>query len=270
MSDPFPELPEAFMSSRDPHSPSGSAARGRALLRWGLVLAVLGMLLVALAGPAYRFSMLELRPAFSLLKWGAYAGLAGVALALVGIALGPRAGRDWGLAALALAAGFVAAAMPFGFQREAKRVPPIHDITTDVADPPAFVAVLPLRAAAPNPAEYGGPEIAAQQQAAYPDITSLVLLVPPAAAFATALAEARDMDWEIVAADSAAGRIEATATTRWFGFKDDVVVRIRPDARGGSRIDVRSVSRVGRSDVGKNAARIREYLEELREHGAGG
>ncbi|HJR53568.1 MAG TPA: DUF1499 domain-containing protein, partial [Gemmatimonadota bacterium] len=56
------------------------------------------------------------------------------------------------------------------------------------------------------------------------------------------------------------GRIEATATTPWFGFKDDVVVRIRPEA-GGSRVDVRSVSRVGRSDVGTNARRIEEYLE---------
>jgi uncharacterized protein (DUF1499 family) len=70
------------------------------------------------------------------------------------------------------------------------------------------------------------------------------------------------MGWELVAADSAAGRIEATATTRWFGFKDDVVVRIRPDA-AGSRVDVRSVSRVGRSDVGANAERIRAYLRRV-------
>jgi uncharacterized protein (DUF1499 family) len=70
------------------------------------------------------------------------------------------------------------------------------------------------------------------------------------------------MGWEIVAADSAAMRIEATATTRWFGFKDDVVVRIQP-ADSGSRIDVRSVSRVGRSDVGTNAKRIRSYLDRL-------
>jgi uncharacterized protein (DUF1499 family) len=70
------------------------------------------------------------------------------------------------------------------------------------------------------------------------------------------------MGWTIVAAEPAAGRIEATATTRWLGFKDDVVVRIRPDA-GGSRVDVRSVSRVGKSDLGTNARRIREYLGRL-------
>jgi uncharacterized protein (DUF1499 family) len=257
------------MHSRDPHLPSDTASGGRALLLGGAALAAVGLLLVVLAGPAYRLGMLELRAAFSLLKWGAYAGLAGVALALIGLALGPRAGRNWGLAAIALVAGVVAAAIPLRFQKQAERVPPIHDITTDIADPPAFVAVLPLRAAAPNPADYGGPEIAAQQQAAYPDITPLVLPTPPAAAFGAALAEARDMGWDIVAADSSAGRIEATATTRWFGFKDDVVIRVRPDAQG-SRVDARSVSRVGKSDLGTNAARIREYLEALRDHTAGG
>jgi uncharacterized protein (DUF1499 family) len=70
------------------------------------------------------------------------------------------------------------------------------------------------------------------------------------------------MGWEIIAADSARGRIEAVATTRWFGFIDDVVVRISEDG-SRSRIDVRSVSRVGRSDVGANARRIRAYLDRL-------
>jgi len=78
-----------------------------------------------------------------------------------------------------------------------------------------------------------------------------------------ALAAARASGWAIVAADSAAGRIEATATTAWFGFKDDVVVRVAPEGTG-SRVDVRSVSRVGKSDVGANARRIREYLERVR------
>jgi uncharacterized protein (DUF1499 family) len=73
------------------------------------------------------------------------------------------------------------------------------------------------------------------------------------------------MGWELVASDSAAGRIEATATTPWFGFKDDVVVRVRPDG-SGSRIDVRSVSRVGKSDVGANAKRIRTYLADIASH----
>jgi uncharacterized protein (DUF1499 family) len=78
-----------------------------------------------------------------------------------------------------------------------------------------------------------------------------------------AIDAARALDWEIVASDAPAGRIEATATTMWFGFKDDIVVRVRPEAGGGSRVDVRSVSRVGQSDVGANAKRIREFIRRL-------
>jgi uncharacterized protein (DUF1499 family) len=146
--------------------------------------------------------------------------------------------------------------------QQARRVPPIHDITTDLERPPQFVAVLPLRASAANPATYGGPEVAEAQRRAYPDIKPLMLSLSPGAAYSLALASARSMGWDLVASDSAAGRIEATATTTWFGFKDDVVVRIRPTA-GGSRIDVRSVSRLGKSDVGAIAKRIRSYLSEI-------
>jgi uncharacterized protein (DUF1499 family) len=141
-------------------------------------------------------------------------------------------------------------------------VPPIHDISTDLVDPPAFVAVLPLRADAPNSAIHGGAELAAAQRRAYPDITPVMLADTAASAHGRALAAARRMKWEIVAADVHSGRIEATATTFWFGFKDDIVIRIS-SIGGASRIDVRSVSRVGKSDVGANAARIRAYLASL-------
>jgi uncharacterized protein (DUF1499 family) len=146
--------------------------------------------------------------------------------------------------------------------QQARRVPPIHDITTDLDRPPKFVAVLPLRAGAPNPATYGGSEVADAQRRSYPDIKPLLLGVPAGAAYSRALASARGMGWELVASDSTTGRIEATATTPWFGFKDDVVVRVRPEGPG-SRIDVRSVSRVGKSDVGANAQRIRTYLADV-------
>jgi len=121
---------------------------------------------------------------------------------------------------------------------------------------------LPLRAAAPNPASYGGPEVAAAQKNGYPDIHPRDVALTPAETFARALAVSKAMDWEIVDADGGKGVIEATATTRWFGFKDDVVIRITPMATG-SRIDMRSVSRVGRSDVGANAARIRTFFAAL-------
>jgi uncharacterized protein (DUF1499 family) len=143
--------------------------------------------------------------------------------------------------------------------------PPIHDITTDTVDPPPFVAALPLRAAANamNPPEYGGTEVAAQQHQAFPDIQPLVMNMQPQQAFERVLDEIRERGWDISAAEPAAGRIEAVDTTLFFGFKDDVVIRLRP-VEGGTRVDVRSTSRVGLGDAGTNAKRIRRLLAALR------
>jgi hypothetical protein len=152
--------------------------------------------------------------------------------------------------------------VPWNALRQARALPPIHDITTDTRRPPQFVAILPLRAAAPNPAAYGAPVVARAQAAAYPDLRTHRMDAASADAFKRALQATRDMGWEIVAADAAAGRIEATDTTFWFGFKDDVVIRVEADG-AGSRVDLRSVSRVGVGDVGANAARIRAYLQAL-------
>jgi len=110
--------------------------------------------------------------------------------------------------------------------------------------------------------EHSGPDVASQQLQAYPDIKPKVLPVPPPEAVQKAIDAARSLGWQIAGSDTAAGRIEATDTTGWFGFKDDIVIRVRPQAQG-SRIDVRSASRVGRSDVGKNAERIRDFLDKL-------
>jgi uncharacterized protein (DUF1499 family) len=101
------------------------------------------------------------------------------------------------------------------------------------------------------------------QKEAYPDIQPLTIAVPPDAGFARALAAAEAMGWEVVASDAKDGRIEATATTFWYGFKDDIVIRVSQTV-GGSRIDVRSKSRVGRSDIGTNAQRIREFLGRVK------
>jgi uncharacterized protein (DUF1499 family) len=230
--------------------------------RTTLTAAILAALLLALAGPGVRLGLWSFRTGFDLLRWGAYLGLAAAIAALVQLAVPRwRTPGSWPLV-LALALGLLSAGVPWFWQRRARQVPPIHDISTDTDDPPTFVAVLPLRADAPNPAEYGGPEVAAAQREAYADIRPLALPMPPGSAFARALDAARSAGWSIVAADSVAGRIEATATTGWFGFKDDVVVRIRPQGTG-SRVDVRSVSRVGGSDVGTNARRIRAFLASL-------
>ena len=141
-------------------------------------------------------------------------------------------------------------------------LPPIHDITTDTINPPQFVDVLALRKDAPNDASYGGPALAAAQKAGYPDLGPALLALPANEAFDRALTVARNSGWEIVAAARADNRIEATATTALLAFKDDIVIRIAPQG-DGSRVDVRSVSRVGVSDLGANAKRIRAFLQQL-------
>ena len=230
----------------------------------GFALAMGAAVAAVAAGLGSRAGAWDFRAGFQILRWAAWGGLAAAAISLLGLALAvtgsrPR-GRAFLLGALGVVVGLIVAWIPWSWKQRADTVPPIHDITTDLADPPAFEAILPLRRDAPNPSEYGGDSIATQQREGYPDLGPMTLDAPPDAAFLRALEAARDMGWEIVESDPERGRIEATATTLWFGFQDDVVVRVRP-APEGSRVDVRSVSRVGRSDVGTNARRIREYLE---------
>jgi uncharacterized protein (DUF1499 family) len=232
------------------------------LSRLVLLLAVLAAVLLLIAGPGTRMEWWDFRTGFKLLRWAFFGGLTAAALALIALLI-PRMRRGNAVPlGLALAIALGVAYPPLQGMRTARAVPPIHDITTDTAQPPAFVAILPMRADAPNPSGYPGEEVAAQQRGAYPDLQPLRLDVEPAAAFERALRAAREMGWKIVASDPASGRIEATDTTFWFGFKDDVVVRVAADG-GGSRIDVRSVSRVGKSDVGTNAKRIRAYLAAI-------
>src|SRR2546426_2954767 len=234
----------------------------------GAGLAVASALTLLAAPIGYRLGVIPLRIALlTVLRWGAYGGIATLVVGLIGLGatlVRPKDRRRgvW-LAATTLVLGAVLLTIPGRFLLGPSR-PPIHDITTDTEQPPQYVAVLPLRATAPNPTVYGGEAIAARQREAYPDVKPLVLEMPPSRAFERALATVRAMGWQLVEADAATGRIEATDTTFWFGFKDDVVVRIRPTSTGGSRIDVRSLSRVGGGDVGTNAKRILAYLEALK------
>ncbi len=223
-----------------------------------LGLAILAGALLFASGPLYRSGSAPLLTAFTLMRWAAYLGGAAAVLAIVALLLA-RGQRSLAVAALLI--GGIAFAIPYQWQRSARTVPRIHDITTDTTDPPTFVAVVPLRAKAPNKLDYSQ-EVARQQREGYPDLGPRTLKVPREQAFQRALEAARSAGWEIVAADQSAGRIEATDTTRWFGFKDDIVVRLTPQG-DTTRVDVRSVSRVGGSDVGTNARRIREYLSAL-------
>jgi uncharacterized protein (DUF1499 family) len=231
---------------------------GRWLVTGGICLAAAAVLLLALAGPGTRAGWWHYRTGLGLLRYVVFAAAGGMLLALVGGAL--RGG--WRGAALAVVLALVALSVPLGFLRRGKAAPRIHDISTDLEDPPRFQALLAARAGAENPPDHPGAEVAEQQRRGYADIQPIRLAEPPVQAHARALAAAKELGWELVAAEPAEGRIEATATTAWYGFKDDVVIRIRPDGTG-SRVDVRSKSRVGKSDVGANAARIRAFCERL-------
>ena len=234
--------------------------RSARLLAAATAAAAFVMLLAS--GPGTRIGLWPWQTGLSLLRWAAYTGLVAGAMGLVLLILHafPRwRALGFGVPLLVVALSVAAFGPPVYMLAEAKKVPPIHDITTDVEHPPQFVALLPERRKSPNGFEYGGAEVAAQQKKAYPDIASKIVALQPADALSHALAAARAMGWRVVETDGIEGRLEATATSTWFGFEDDIVVRIVPQAQG-SRLDVRSVSRVGRSDVGANAKRIREFL----------
>jgi uncharacterized protein (DUF1499 family) len=240
-----------------------SSRAARALAWFALVVGVGSAATALLAGPAYRMQWASLAVGFGALRWATYGALAGAfaaALAWTVLRL-TRASRGQAPAATALVLGILVAAPPLYQYNQAQRLPKIHDISTDTDDPPSFVDVVPLRQGARNPVDYK-PETATQQKGGYPDIVPLRLALPPAQAFERAERTARAMGWQIVASKPDALRIEATDTTLMFGFKDDIVIRVRPQAQG-SVIDVRSLSRIGGSDIGANAQRVRAFLSKL-------
>jgi len=230
----------------------------------GLAVAIVAALVLAAAGPGYRVQLWGLGVGFGMLRWAVYIGLAGAAVSLAGAvaALAQRNTKTIPLALAGIILGIAIANIPYSWQQAAREAPAIHDITTDTADPPVFVAILPLRAGAPNPPDYAGRAVAVQQEQAYPDIRPALLAVAPITAFERSLAAARGQGWDIVAAVADEGRIEASDTSFWFGFVDDVVIRVTLAGKG-SRVDIRSKSRVGVGDVGANAKRIRKFLAEL-------
>jgi len=230
----------------------------------GLVLAALCLLGLGTSGLGYRWGVWSYKTGISIVKCSGFISVAAVVVCIIGIwhsrwKVFPE-GMAPAVVGLIIAASVLA--LTLAWKRKLNSHPYIHDITTDTENPPAFDAILPLRANAENPAVYGGPELARQQLAAYPDLKPIVISEPPQAAFTRAVQVAQDMGWKIVNANPQSLRIEATDTTFWFGFHDDVVIRITP-APTGSRIDVRSVSRVGKSDLGTNARRIEAYLSRM-------
>jgi len=144
--------------------------------------------------------------------------------------------------------------------------PAIHDVSTDPDDTPVYTSAgVKLRGSASNSVDIN-PEAIAVQREHYPDLATIVVPLSPGAAFEKASAVAESLEWEIYNSDLHIGVIEAAYTSFWFGFVDDIVIRIRPLADdAGSELDVRSVSRVGRGDLGANAKRIRAFSQQFKE-----
>ena len=226
----------------------------------GAVFAAIAAAALLLSGPGTRWGWWDSKAGLLLFAVAFVAGL--LALLISGIAW--LRTRPNSTAAIATITGALIVLLPLTQIAGARGKPRIHDISTDLADPPHFSAILPLRASAAN----GAPDhiddvTAGLQRAGYPDLVTLDLPLTSDAAFPKAVEAAKAMEWEIVSTRPADRIIEATATTAFFGFRDDIVVRIRPDGEH-SHVDVRSTSRVGRGDAGKNADRIRQYLHLLK------
>ena len=248
---------------------------GRRLSWVALALAVGGLAAALVAAAGSGAEAWSFRIGFSILRYAFYAAVAGGVLAIVAFVIARRGGARTGrlnLVAIVIAVAFGAYLM--SHVATARSVPAIHDATTDLVDVPQF-GTLKVRADnLEDIPEDGRPELAALDpesrwkvihSEAYGDLRGLRL--PLSVADATQRAEAlvRARGWQVARVDRQAGVVEATAETLFFRFKDDVIVRVRPDPdrSDGSIVDMRSISRVGGSDIGVNAARIRAFLADL-------
>ena len=220
--------------------------------------------IIVLATLGYAVGVIPLRPAMLGVVIALFAGLLAVLTGLIAFLFGGKyEARFRRLGLTGLVVGALAAAVPAYWLTQTRGIPAIHDISTDTADPPAFVDIVPLRADAPNPVAYAGVEAAREQSVAYPDVQPIEYAGPPEQAYERAIAVVSELGWTLQGQDPTAGRIEATDTTTFFRFKDDIVIRIRPAQGGTSRVDIRSKSRVGMGDLGVNANRIRAFRDRL-------
>jgi len=225
----------------------------------GFVLGAGSIAVLAVSASGYRLGWWPVGTALSLAEWAVYSAIIGLAVSAIGVVLSrPGAGRrGFVLGLLGIAASLPLVAIAAQWQYAARTYPPINDISTDTEDPPVFWDM-------PNPTEYPGARNAAVQRAAYPDLAPLILTAAPGQAYALALALAKEKGWEIVADEPKDGRIEAVDRSLLYGFRDEIIIRVSSSG-SGSRVDLRSRSRIGRIDRGVNAKRIRAFLAALKE-----
>lgn len=221
--------------------------------------------LFLMAGYGYQWSLWGLGTGFTILRWSAYASIALFVISLAGFYFVRKSGFGAKLLmGLVLILSGIASGTALYWQQVGGSVPPIHDITTDTENPPEFVAMVRLRADAPNPPEYAGGETREAQLEAYPQIQPLVISADVQEVMDEAVLLVTGRRWDLVSINRNQGRIEATEKLPWFGFKDDVVLRFT-ETENGTRVDMRSKSRIGRSDLGVNAKRIERFLDDLQD-----
>ncbi|GJL75756.1 DUF1499 domain-containing protein [Nitrosomonas sp.] len=235
--------------------------------RWSFKHACISATLAVLAVLGFRFGIMNFQVAVVVLIGAAALGMMAVLSAIVSIlaiisAVETKVTGGF-LAITGLILGLAVVAPVFQTIQAGYKVPRIHDITTDLQNPPAFTAIAAIRTADHNLLDRKTPaKLAELQQAGYPDLGPLLIDKDPAQVFENAVSLVKARGWEIVAATAENGIIEATDTTRIMGFKDDIVIRISAK-EGKSIVDMRSVSRIGISDMGTNAARIKMFLNDL-------
>jgi len=216
-----------------------------------------------LSGYGYQWGIWEMGTGFMLLRYSAYTAIGLTIISIPAVwFLREKGFRAISYAVISLVLMGSATGTALYWQQQARSVPAIHDITTDLENPPDFVAMIRLREDAPNPPEYAGEETAAAQRGAYAHIEPLYIQRDLQEVMDEAVLLVISRGWDLVAINRNEGRIEATEKLAWFGFKDDVVLRFTETDRG-TRVDMRSKSRIGRSDVGVNAKRIDRYLRDL-------
>lgn len=232
----------------------------------GLGLAILAIVLLVLAPLGWRAGWWSYSVSLlTLLPYAGYVALAGGIISLIALLVGRGAlgRRGITMAVIGVLVALGTLYVPWHWNNMRRVYPSINDITTDLVNPPTYSAdVLAVRAAEESVPVTYDTKTAVQQKTAYPDIAPAILPLAPSAAFTKALNAAKAQGWTIVAADPAAGLIEASQSSFWFGFTDDVAIRVAKD-EDGSRVDIRSHSRHGRSDFGVNANRVRAYLAAL-------
>lgn len=235
---------------------------------WARRLAFFAIAVMLLAVVVIRSGFFEILPALATLGASLALAAAAMVVAMLAFAVVWHYGNPgFGPAITAFFIGGALLAYPAYLGVRAYQLPKIADITTDVIDPPRFEAVARLRPRDANPVAYAGLTAAEEQRAAYPDIEPLIVAATPQEAYDAAMDVISKRKWRIVDARAPQtgrreGRIEAVSRSLIFGFRDDIVVRIR-EAPDGARVDIRSASRYGRSDFGANAARIRTLTEAI-------